>query len=50
MKGLAEHYGFSLDTPIEELPPEIVDVLLYGTKGGEDQAAPSKRVRQRQLS
>ncbi len=33
MQGLAEHYGFSLDTPIGELPGEIVDVLLYGTKG-----------------
>ncbi len=33
MKGLSEHYGFSLDTPIGELPPEIIDVLLYGTKG-----------------
>ncbi len=33
MKGLSEHYGFSLDTPIGELPPEIVDILLYGTKG-----------------
>ena len=33
MKGLAKHFGFSLDTPIGELPPEIVDILLYGTKG-----------------
>ena len=33
MKGLSEHYGFSLDTPIGELPPEIIDILLYGTKG-----------------
>ncbi len=33
MKGLSQHYGFSLDTPIGELPPEIVDILLYGTKG-----------------
>ena len=32
-KGLSEHYGFSLDTPIEDLPEEIVDILLYGTKG-----------------
>ncbi len=32
-QGLSEHYGFSLDTPIEELPEEIVDILLYGTKG-----------------
>lgn len=31
--GLAAHYGFSLDTPIEELPEGIVDILLYGTKG-----------------
>ena len=33
MKGLAEHYHFSLDTPLGELPEEIVDILLYGTKG-----------------
>ena len=33
MKGLAKHFGFSLDTPIGELSPEIVDILLYGTKG-----------------
>ena len=33
MQGLAEHYHFSLDTPIGELPKEIVDILLYGTKG-----------------
>ena len=33
MHALAEHYHFSLDTPIRELPPEIVDILLYGTKG-----------------
>ncbi len=33
MKGLAKHYHFSLDTPLGELPPEIIDILLYGTKG-----------------
>jgi len=33
MKGLSKHYGFSLTAPIEELPPEIIDILLYGTKG-----------------
>ncbi len=33
MEGLAEHYKFSLDTPIGELPKEIVDILLYGTGG-----------------
>ena len=32
-RGLSEHYGFSLDTPICDLPEEIVDILLYGTKG-----------------
>ena len=32
-RGLSEHYGFSLDTPICDLPDEIVDILLYGTKG-----------------
>ena len=33
MEGLAKHYKFSLDTPIGQLPEEIVDILLYGTKG-----------------
>ena len=33
MKALAKQYDFSLDTPIAELPDEIVDILLYGTKG-----------------
>jgi len=33
IEGLARHYKFSLDTPIEKLPPNIVDVILYGTKG-----------------
>ncbi len=29
---LAEKYDFSLETPICDLPPHIVDILLYGTK------------------
>lgn len=33
MKALAKQYHFSLDTPIADLPDEIVDILLYGTKG-----------------
>ncbi len=33
MKGLANHYHFSLDTPVGELPPEVLDIILYGTKG-----------------
>ena len=32
-EALAEKYNFSLDTPISQLPEEIVDILLYGTKG-----------------
>ncbi len=32
-EGLAKHYKFSLDTPIEELPKKIIDILLYGTNG-----------------
>ncbi len=30
---LSKHYHFSLDTPLGKLPPEIIDILLYGTKG-----------------
>ncbi|MDP4182387.1 MAG: excinuclease ABC subunit UvrA [Bacillota bacterium] len=30
---LAKHYKFSLNTPIEQLPNHIVDIILYGTKG-----------------
>lgn len=33
MKALAKKYKFSLDTPIGKLPDEIIDILLYGTKG-----------------
>ena len=32
-KSLADHYHFSIDTPIKDLPKEIVDILLYGSKG-----------------
>ena len=32
-QGLAKHYGFSLATPIKKLPPKIIDVLLYGSRG-----------------
>jgi len=30
---LAEHYGFSLDTPFKDLPEKIKEILFYGTKG-----------------
>ncbi len=30
-KALAKKYGFSMDTPIRDLPEKIVNILLYGT-------------------
>ena len=30
---LAAKYGFTLDTPIAELPAEVKDILIYGSKG-----------------
>lgn len=33
LQSLSKAYNFKLDTPIEELPPEIVDMLLYGLNG-----------------
>ena len=30
---LAKKYDFSLDTPFEELPDKIKDIIFYGTKG-----------------
>ncbi len=32
-KSLANHYGFSLDTPVKDLPKDIYDMLLYGNNG-----------------
>ena len=31
--GLSEHYHFSMDTPVAELPRKILDIILYGSKG-----------------
>lgn len=33
MEGLANHYHFSLDVPVKELPEKIMDILMYGSKG-----------------
>ncbi|MBU6268648.1 MAG: excinuclease ABC subunit UvrA, partial [Sphingomonadales bacterium] len=30
---LAKHFGFSLETPWDQLPPEVCIVILYGTAG-----------------
>ena len=32
LEGMAEKYNFSMDTPVGELPKDIVDKILYGTK------------------
>ncbi len=31
--GLAKHYGFDINTPFKDIPKEIQDVILYGSKG-----------------
>ncbi|MBN1756382.1 excinuclease ABC subunit UvrA [bacterium] len=33
LRGLSEHYGFSLSTPFIDLPEKVKEVLLYGSKG-----------------
>jgi excinuclease ABC subunit A len=33
MYSLARHYGFALDIPWQDLPPSVVDIILYGTRG-----------------
>jgi len=33
VEALGKHYGFSLDTPVKDLPKKIVDILLNGTGG-----------------
>ena len=33
IKALSEHYGFSLDVPVKELPKKAFDILMYGNGG-----------------
>ena len=35
LDALAEEYGFDLDTPFEQYPKKIQDILIYGTNGHE---------------
>ncbi len=35
LKALSEAYGFSLDTPFEDYPQKVHDVLIHGTDGQE---------------
>jgi len=32
-EALAERYDFSLDTPVRDLPQNVIDILLYGNNG-----------------
>ena len=34
-RGLAKKYNFSLNTPVKNLPQEIIDIILYGTGSDE---------------
>ncbi len=33
MEGIAQKYGFTLDTPFKDIPAGGVDAIMYGTKG-----------------
>jgi len=33
MRALAKKYDFSLDTPLRDLPPRVLDIILYGNNG-----------------
>ena len=35
LRALCEEYGFDLDTPFENYPKKVQDILLYGTNGKE---------------
>jgi len=30
LQAVANHFGFSVETPIDSLPPEVVNIILYG--------------------
>ena len=33
LAALSQRYGFSLDVPVKDLPPEVFDLLMYGNGG-----------------
>lgn len=33
LDALAKHYNFDVNTPVEQLPQDIIDKILYGTQG-----------------
>ena len=32
LEAIAQKYGFSLDTPVKDIPPEALDIILYGSE------------------
>ena len=39
LQSIANHYGFSMDSPIRDLDPKDVEVILYGTGGKQIEVA-----------
>ena len=33
LQSIAEHFGFTLDTPMKDLTPQQLDALFYGSEG-----------------
>ncbi|WP_374720698.1 excinuclease ABC subunit UvrA [Peribacillus tepidiphilus] len=33
LEAVANHYGVDMDTPVKDLPPALLDKILYGSKG-----------------
>ncbi len=33
LKAVCDHYGIDMDTPVKDLPPEHLDIILYGSRG-----------------
>lgn len=46
LEGLAQHHHFDFDTPIKNIPAEVVDIILYGSKGSKIPAKINGRISQ----
>ncbi|MBI2990287.1 MAG: excinuclease ABC subunit UvrA [Candidatus Magasanikbacteria bacterium] len=44
LKVVAEEHAFSMDTPVEQLPQAVMDIILYGTDGRGYQVLGSKKI------
>ena len=47
IRSLAGHYGFDIETPFEELPERIRDIVLYGSRGQAHRLSLRQRTRRR---